>query len=98
MLPAFAISHDVPVADIMHDPNFGVRKMTEQEVKRTLVGMIEQRITPPVGSTATDAGVTDVGIPYARARVTYDPPLKAGSFLLDLEDTASEPEGEIASP
>ena len=97
MIPAFVLAKELPVADIMHEPEFGVRKMTEDEVERTLVGMIEQRTTPLLSSAARNPVVAGAGSPYARARVTYDPPRQAEPFPPGLEVTASGPKAETAN-
>ena len=89
MLPAAAISREVPVASIFHDSEFGARKMTEEEVQRTVLGMIAQRTTPPTEP--------EEGFNYVRARVTYDPPPKPEPVPLGLDVTASEPEEDTSS-
>lgn len=62
MLPAICLGEDI--ADVLNVQELRGPKLTTEELKRTVIGMLERRDSLPYEPGKSER--------YARARVTYD--------------------------
>lgn len=78
------------MVDVLNDTELNGRKITKEELQRTVVGMLESRSTMPYDPSPGTVRQ------YARARVTYDAPSKSETTV--SESTVPEYEESRETP